>query len=973
MHPKNLEARIEILTDGSDNAGAAAAVFLTIRRCCSHVHQCPDSDDPSPSSDGHYDCYYQESPQDLDDGTIVARYNLSGIPSLVGRLSSDQSYKLLQNGAFSAVLIPSLVKSFGCDGGIMRGECISGLPALFLNLIQAGYKIAGVGDNDNKKKLDCTEYSFDSGIDCDRTGFLDTSYNDVSIVGPAELNNIIDGLLETMFGNSGRHPSLRLCEVPHGDEQWYEVYEDSYVCIWAQSIPHHGTSATTLLCKTCTSDTKYSDAARKDGLEECSLAFIVTLRSHTHKNEHQFDTKRQRTTLRPVHSRPYSFAIMPQPTSSFHCKGTCQKCGTIICNSNFRVWDVFRNLPQEIVSGRNESSFLLDFILHLNPLTGEKIYDCKKNPGVGNKTIDAIRVEKRRIYVPSWMVEAKLAHHHLALFPSDTPDNEHADNGLLIRAWHRSKVLHDALPFAFPLNTQKSIEQKPQNLDNTQEHVGGVSFANALKLSSCTSVTLNGWGSTHYHSSFTFLSRSEAIRSRCHERSFTNWNEISQGDNTKYKRDFTEMVDSLKCAYSGETCYCNGCVGMQQQKMEDDNEIDLDDSSCEYEDLEHLTKEGGAADRDISIATIDVKSAHLLFLGTGCATPSPCRGSSGIGLFMPTSTYESDKFSYRDELWLSAIIDCGEGTLNSLARRIKCFSCEQSSLDYQLSRVNFIWISHAHLDHYGDLSSVVQAVANAKRKLHKSRPVVVIAPHKVLKYLSVMLLSHAPKAEDRHFIGVTHRDFQTSPFAGHVRSMIYDHKLVISSQLEGGRQTANYYNPFVSIQNVEVEHCRDAYALLLELCIPTKSGVFDRFVLCFSGDTRPSALLTKACVMYSTSVQREQPFPISLLIHEATFLDDPHGREDALRKRHSTVREALDVATSIRAEGCLLTHFSQRYSHVSANDVRSGDGSNSYPGSWGVANDGMLIPLTKRGMAALIPLTKCIDAIFSSPDTKEVG
>jgi ribonuclease BN (tRNA processing enzyme) len=971
MHPKNLEARIEILTDGSDNTGAAA-VFLTIRRCCSHV-QCPDGDDPSPSSDGHDDCYYQESPRDVDDGTIVARYNLSGITSLTGRLSSDQSYKLLQNGAFSAILVPSLVKFLGCDGGIMRGECMGGLPALFLNLIQAGYKIAGGGNNnDNKKKLDSTEYSSDSGIDCETKGYADTSYNDVSIVGPSALNNTIDGLLDTMFGNSRRRPSLRLCEVPHGDE-WYEVYEDSYVCIWAQSIPHHDTSATTRLCKKCSSGSKDSDAASKDDLEECSLAFIVMLRSQTNKKEHQLNTKRQRTTSRPDHSRPYSFAIMTQPTSSFHCKGTCQKCGTNIVN-NFREWDVFRNLPQEIVSDRNGSSFLLDFILHLNPLTGEKVQHSKKNPTDGNETIDAIRVEKRRIYVPSWMVDAKLAQHHLALFPSDIPDNKHADNGLLIRAWHRSKVLHDALPFAFPLNMQKALDQEPQIIDNNKEHDDGAR-ADALKLASCTSVTLNGWGSTHCHPSFTFLPRSDAIRIRCHESSFSNWNEISQGDNglsPKCKGDFTKMVDSLKCAYSGGTCYCNGCVGMQQQRTVDDNEIDLDDSSCEYEDTEDLTKEGGGADRDIPPSTIDVKSAHLLFLGTGCATPSPCRGSSGMGLFMPTSTYQPEKSSYKDELWLSAIIECGEGTLNSLSRHIKCFSCEQSSLDNQLSHVNFIWISHAHLDHYGDLSSVVQAVANAKRKVHTARPVVVIAPPKVLKYLRVMLQSQASsKTEDRQFIGVTHRDFQTSPFVGHVRSMIFNDKLMmpISSQLDVGRQTAKYYNPFVSIQNVEVEHCRDAYALLLELCIPTRNDAFDRFVLCFSGDTRPSAMLTKACVMYSSSMmQRKPPFPISLLIHEATFLDDTHGREEALRKRHSTVREALDVATSIKAEACLLTHFSQRYSHVSADDVCSGDGNDSYPESWGVASDGMLIPLTKRGMASLIPLTKCIDAIFSLPD-----
>eukprot|EP00985_Skeletonema_marinoi_P018035 scaffold10020_cov161-Skeletonema_marinoi.AAC.21 len=144
-----------------------------------------------------------------------------------------------------------------------------------------------------------------------------------------------------------------------------------------------------------------------------------------------------------------------------------------------------------------------------------------------------------------------------------------------------------------------------------------------------------------------------------------------------------------------------------------------------------------------------------------------------------------------------------------------------------------------------------------------------------------------------------------SPFAGHVRSMIYDGRLMMpsSSQLDNAGQATNYYKLFASLQNIEVEHCRDA------------------------GDTRPSVMPTKTCLMYTSSMQ--------LLIHEETFLDDPHGRQDALRKRHSTVREALDVATSIDAEA--------------SNDMSPVDANNSYPGNWGVACDGMLLPLTKRG------------------------
>lgn len=959
MTSKDLKARIEILTDGSDKTGGAA-IFLTIRRCINHV-ECPDNQDTSQSSDGCDHFYYQESPQDLDDGTIVARYNLSGIPSLTGRLSSDQSYKLLQNGAFNAVLVPSLMQSLDSERGAMRGECIGGLPALFLNLIQAGYKIAGGNTSSNKNnKIASTEYSSDSSVECEKIAYTDTRYSDVSIIGPSGLNDTIDGLLDTMFGNIRRRPSLRLCEVPHGDEQWYEVYEDSYVCIWARSVLLD-TPKNTCLCKTCFSDSKVSSPSDS---QEYSLAFVVTLRSHEGSNkECQHSTKRQKTTSMPRHFRPYSFGIISEPTSLFHCQGRCKNCGTSIRNSNFHTWDVFRSLPQEIASNRNESSFLLDFILHLNPSFDEKVHR-EKNLMDDNESDYTMRVEGRKIYVPSWMVDAKLAQHYLALFPTDIPDN--TDKGLLIRAWHRSKVLHNALPFAFPLSIQSAVEQDCQKPGKTEENLSALSTIYALKLSSCTSVTLDGWGSLDCRDRFTFLSRSNAIRSRCHERIITDWDEISHRDSglsSQCKGDFNKMIESLKCAFSGGACYCNRCDGMQPQGPLDDNEIDLDDSSCEEEVTEHLITDDCAVDANVSsTSTIDMNSAHLIFLGTGCATPSPQRSSSGIGLFMPTSNYRKENSSHTDALALSAIIECGEGTLSSLSRHIQSFSPEFPSLDDQLSQVNFIWVSHAHLDHYGDLASVVQAVANAKRKAHRTRPVVVIAPPKVLKYLRVMLKSHSVKRQDRQYIGITHRDFQISPFAGDVRSMIYDDSLMMpnSFQLDDGRQTTNYYKPFVSIQNIEVDHCRDAYALLLELCIPMKNGALDRFSLCFSGDTRP-------CLMHPSSLQRmshPEHSPISLLIHEATFLDDLHGRIDALRKKHSTVREALDVATSIKAEACILTHFSQRYSHVSASDVSPVETKEiSYPGNWGVACDGMMIPLTKRGMASLLPLTKCIDAI----------
>ena len=315
-----------------------------------------------------------------------------------------------------------------------------------------------------------------------------------------------------------------------------------------------------------------------------------------------------------------------------------------------------------------------------------------------------------------------------------------------------------------------------------------------------------------------------------------------------------------------------------------------------------------------------------------------------------------------------------------------------------------------------------------------SGPLVVIASSKVLKFLGTVMnaqvvletkannpqnlngssLQHGHKSID--YVGVTHREFQFSPFAEHIRTMVYEYALLSPDHNQPYSGNTIYYNPFASLRSIDVEHCQEAYALILELRFscreqniraltsntPRHAGSSDdnasTFVLCFSGDTRPSAQLVHGCRSHSPSMSRAQlmhqrqfyqssfpppPPPItSLLIHEATFVDNSQGRVDALRKRHSTTSEALDIASQIKAKGCLLTHFSQRYQHVSIGDSmnkldddlnnasKHSTGSipsmsNPRPFSWGIALDGMMIPLTNRCISSLFQLSQCVDALIS--------
>lgn len=70
----------------------------------------------------------------------------------------------------------------------------------------------------------------------------------------------------------------------------------------------------------------------------------------------------------------------------------------------------------------------------------------------------------------------------------------------------------------------------------------------------------------------------------------------------------------------------------------------------------------------------------------------------------------------------------------------------------------------------------------------------------------------------------------------------------------------------------------------------------------FSGDTKPCDLLV------------EEGQDADLLVHEATFED---GHEaDALKKKHSTMGQAVEIGRKMKARHVILTHFSARYPKV---------------------------------------------------------
>ena len=169
------------------------------------------------------------------------------------------------------------------------------------------------------------------------------------------------------------------------------------------------------------------------------------------------------------------------------------------------------------------------------------------------------------------------------------------------------------------------------------------------------------------------------------------------------------------------------------------------------------------------------------------------------------------------------------------------------------SRIDIIYISHHHADHHMGILSIIKECTN---------PIKIIGPTSVGDFLS------------EYFTNVASLSYE--------KSLVYEFIPI----------TTDVVDVFgIKFDSVAVDHCKDSYGVVI-LTASKKKYVY-------SGDCRPSTELVR------------RGMDATLLIHEATFEDDM--MDEAVRKKHSTVSEAISVGTKMKAKTIVLNHFSQRY------------------------------------------------------------
>uniref|UniRef100_A0A0N5BRV3 ribonuclease Z n=1 Tax=Strongyloides papillosus TaxID=174720 RepID=A0A0N5BRV3_STREA len=260
---------------------------------------------------------------------------------------------------------------------------------------------------------------------------------------------------------------------------------------------------------------------------------------------------------------------------------------------------------------------------------------------------------------------------------------------------------------------------------------------------------------------------------------------------------------------------------------------------------------------------------EITILGTSSAVPSKYRNVSSYLL----RTSEKSLF----------LIDTGESTYSQL---FNLYGPHQ--IDEILINIKACFMTHSHQDHINGLCNILFKRKEAfERKNIPYVPLVVTGPWSVKKYI------------------ITYHTFFTKLFdliefvpTGHKSDEVDISKLDTLTVNMEERIPSHLYNVkdwnLASIKAVPVKHVGFCNGYVFT----DTNG--RRFV--FSGDTMPCELLIK------------EGENADFLIHEATFED--YHKDEASRKRHSTMEQAVTVGEKMCARYTLLTHFSARYHKV---------------------------------------------------------
>lgn len=243
------------------------------------------------------------------------------------------------------------------------------------------------------------------------------------------------------------------------------------------------------------------------------------------------------------------------------------------------------------------------------------------------------------------------------------------------------------------------------------------------------------------------------------------------------------------------------------------------------------------------------------------------------------------------------LIDCGEGTQRQMRKYKVGFS-----------KINHIFISHLHGDHFFGLVGLLSTFGI----LNREKPLYIFGPKGIKKAVEMFLnisQSHAKYQLNFHELNANESELIFEDDKVLVKTIPLDHRTYCNGYLfiekEKPRKLniteiekypeitrADYLNlkagrDFVSLSGEVIENSR--------LTIGAKPPL--KYAFCSDTCYKPNI---------SSLIQN-----VDLLYHESTFLKDKE--ELAKKTKHSTAEEAAKIAKISNSKSLILGHYSSRY------------------------------------------------------------
>ena len=245
------------------------------------------------------------------------------------------------------------------------------------------------------------------------------------------------------------------------------------------------------------------------------------------------------------------------------------------------------------------------------------------------------------------------------------------------------------------------------------------------------------------------------------------------------------------------------------------------------------------------------------------------------------------------------LIDCGEGTQLQLRKH-----------KIKFSKIDYIFISHLHGDHYLGLMGLLSSLHLLGRK----KPLSLYGP----KNLNELLLTHFKYSGtflcykvDFHEVDPIKSTILIEDNVFKVTSIPLSHKIECTGFLIEEKEKLRSINKDSILKyNIPIENF---HSLKMGEDLVINKEVIENKLLTIH-PPKPRSYAFCSDTKYKESIA-EIIFNVDLLYHEATFLEN--RRDRANKTYHSTAIDAANIAKLSNAKKLLLGHYSARYNDLS--------------------------------------------------------